>query len=319
MCGIAGIMYSSPQRRVDPGMLDRMARTIAHRGPNDSSVWTTGGVGLAHRRLSIIDLEGGHQPIGNEDGSIQIIFNGEIYNYRDLRSDLQARGHVMRTDSDTEVLVHSYEEWGDDFVDAAAGHVRVRDLGRAWPAPAPGPGPARDQAALHLPGPREAAVRLRAQGDPLRAERGPGGRRQALEEYLAFGRTLGERSIFRGDREVASGPRRCGVVRLARAGAAALLAARARADETLSVAEWQRGGSRQGHRCGQGASRRRRAGRRLPERRAGLQHRRRLRQCARRSAAADVLDRIRRAAVQRAALREGCRGRRSAPATPNRS
>lgn len=97
-------------------VLRSVADQIAHRGPDAYGDYAQEGVGLAHRRLSIIDLEGGNQPIGNEDDSIQIVFNGEIYNYRQLRQNLMARGHRFRTESDTEVLVHLYEERGPGFV-----------------------------------------------------------------------------------------------------------------------------------------------------------------------------------------------------------
>ena len=93
-----------------------MSDAIAHRGPDGGGAWFGDGVGLAHRRLSIIDLEGGRQPLGNEDDSVQVVFNGEIYNYRELRHDLEQRGHVFRTHSDTEVLVHLYEELGGEMV-----------------------------------------------------------------------------------------------------------------------------------------------------------------------------------------------------------
>lgn len=115
MCGIAGFL-SHDRRPADVALLRRMADAIAHRGPDCSGVWTDDGVGLAHRRLSIIDLDGGRQPLGNEDESIQVVFNGEIYNYRELRDDLEQRGHIFRTHSDTEVLVHLYEELGGEMV-----------------------------------------------------------------------------------------------------------------------------------------------------------------------------------------------------------
>jgi asparagine synthase (glutamine-hydrolysing) len=98
-----------------------MGDAIAHRGPDAEGFWTDPGLGLVHRRLSIIDLGGGDQPIGNEDGSVQVVFNGEIYNYRDLRADLEKRGHRFRTNSDTEVLVHLYEEHGAALVDRLRG------------------------------------------------------------------------------------------------------------------------------------------------------------------------------------------------------
>jgi asparagine synthase (glutamine-hydrolysing) len=121
MCGIAGIIYADRHRSVEAGLLKAMGDAIAHRGPDAEGFWTEPGVGLAHRRLSIIDLEGGDQPIGNEDGSIQVIFNGEIYNYQELRRGLEARGHQFRTRSDTEVLVHLYEEQGADLVERLRG------------------------------------------------------------------------------------------------------------------------------------------------------------------------------------------------------
>ncbi len=116
MCGITGYLHSDRQQPSHPQLLRRMSDAIAHRGPDGSGAWFGDGVGLAHRRLSIIDLEGGRQPLGNEDDSVQVVFNGEIYNYRELRDDLLKRGHVFRTHSDTEVLVHLYEEFGGEMV-----------------------------------------------------------------------------------------------------------------------------------------------------------------------------------------------------------
>ena len=121
MCGIAGYLtrQSSPDL---PTTLRRMAAAISHRGPDDEGFLETSSrdgttrIGLAHRRLSIIDLASGHQPLGNEDGSVQVVFNGEIYNFQELRDELIARGHAFRTHSDTETIVHAYEEWGDDCV-----------------------------------------------------------------------------------------------------------------------------------------------------------------------------------------------------------
>lgn len=116
MCGIAGIYYRDRCRPVDRTVLHAMAGAIEHRGPDAEGLWSAPGIGLAHRRLSIVDLAGGDQPIDNEDGSVQVIFNGEIYNYRELRHKMLARGHRFRTQSDTEVLVHLYEEYGEDLV-----------------------------------------------------------------------------------------------------------------------------------------------------------------------------------------------------------
>lgn len=111
MCGIVGVI-NRDGRNVDAGLLKAMTDTLRHRGPDGDGYHRFGNVGFGHRRLSIIDVETGRQPMSNEDGTVWVTFNGEIYNFRDLRKDLEKRGHVFRTHSDTEVLVHGYEEWG---------------------------------------------------------------------------------------------------------------------------------------------------------------------------------------------------------------
>ncbi len=116
MCGIAGIVHADGQGQVPQHILKQMCDTIAHRGPDDEGFYTKGNVGLGMRRLSIIDLAGGHQPISNEDGSAWIVFNGEIYNFQSLRAELQAKGHEFATNTDTEAIVHAYEEYGEDCV-----------------------------------------------------------------------------------------------------------------------------------------------------------------------------------------------------------
>jgi asparagine synthase (glutamine-hydrolysing) len=122
MCGISGKLYFDQNRRVAKEELLRMAGTLAHRGPDGEGAWVHGNVGLAHRRLAIIDLrpEAG-QPMSNEDGSIRITFNGEIYNFHELRKNLEARGHTFRTNSDTEAIVHAYEEYGRDCLQKLRG------------------------------------------------------------------------------------------------------------------------------------------------------------------------------------------------------
>lgn len=117
MCGICGSIAPQP---LDAGMIQRMSDSLAHRGPDDAGIHLEGTVGLGHRRLSIIDLNGGRQPIHNEDGSIWIVFNGEIYNYRELRARLEDR-HQFATASDTEVIVHLYEEMGERCVEELRG------------------------------------------------------------------------------------------------------------------------------------------------------------------------------------------------------
>ena len=115
MCGIAGI-FNLDGAPVDRVLLQDMLRMLAHRGPDDSGIHVENGVGLAHARLSILDLAGGHQPMCNEDSSLWITFNGEIFNYLELKKDLLARGHTFATRSDTEVILHLYEEKGEDCV-----------------------------------------------------------------------------------------------------------------------------------------------------------------------------------------------------------
>jgi asparagine synthase (glutamine-hydrolysing) len=116
MCGIVGIFDTRGSRSIDRGMLARMNETQHHRGPDEADLYIEPGVGFGHRRLSVIDVAAGLQPLGNEDGSVMVCYNGEIYNYRELTAELQALGHTFRTRCDTEVIVHAWEEWGEDCV-----------------------------------------------------------------------------------------------------------------------------------------------------------------------------------------------------------
>ena len=120
MCGIAGVYYFDG-REPSVSLLKAMTDVIRHRGPDDSGFRTEPGIGLGFRRLSIIDLQEGHQPLCNEDGSIWIVFNGEIYNYKALRRELTEQGHTFRTNTDTEVIVHLYEQYGERCVDKLRG------------------------------------------------------------------------------------------------------------------------------------------------------------------------------------------------------
>ena len=116
MCGIAGLFYPSTPKPVDPGRVRAMADAQAHRGPDGAGVWTAPGVGLGHRRLSIIDVEGSPQPMLSADGAIAITYNGEIYNFAVLRTELEGQGAIFRTAGDTEVLLHAWDAWGPEML-----------------------------------------------------------------------------------------------------------------------------------------------------------------------------------------------------------
>jgi len=121
MCGIVGIVNFDPREPVDEARLKRMRDILRHRGPDGEGLWIEGPVGLGHRRLAIVDVASGHQPMTNEDESSWIVYNGETYNHVELRSGLEARGHVYRTRSDTETILHLYEEEGDRCVERLRG------------------------------------------------------------------------------------------------------------------------------------------------------------------------------------------------------
>jgi asparagine synthase (glutamine-hydrolysing) len=121
VCGICGTLLFDRAATLPPSLLKQMADTISHRGPDDEGYYVSGPVGLGFRRLSIIDINSGHQPLSNEDGTIWIVFNGEIYNYQELRAFLLSKGHLFKTRSDTEVIVHLYEELGPGCLDKLRG------------------------------------------------------------------------------------------------------------------------------------------------------------------------------------------------------
>ena len=132
MCGFAALAALGASPPPTDAELQAMIRAVEHRGPDGLSTQVDGTVGLAHARLSIIDLEGGWQPIHNEDRSVWVVFNGEIFNYVELRRDLEAQGHRFYTHSDTECIVHLYEQYGDDFVQHLNGQfgIALHDLRR---------------------------------------------------------------------------------------------------------------------------------------------------------------------------------------------
>lgn len=210
MCGIAGFVV--PSATIDSGsVLRAMAHAIAHRGPDDEGFLeadTRDGahrIGLAHRRLSIIDLSTGHQPLDNETGSVQIVFNGEIYNFEDLRTELIAAGHSFRTRSDTETIVHAYEQWGTDCVERFRGMFAFA----IWDADRQRLFLARDRFGkkpLYLAEHRGAL----AFGSEIKALLAFPGRRvevdrDAIVDYLAYRYVPGPATLFRGIRKLMPG------------------------------------------------------------------------------------------------------------------
>lgn len=202
MCGIAGLFQpDDPPNRVE---LEKMSEPLCHRGPDDEGYYQDGPLGFAHRRLSIIDLETGQQPITNEDGSIVVVFNGEIYNYRNLREALQKRGHSFTTATDTEVLVHAYEEYGLDFLNHLSGMFAFA----LWDGDAEQVVLARDQIGikpLYVAGlgkthehPRQPAIAFGSELPSVLASEIPHGGldRDAMARYFAFGFVPAPRTAF---------------------------------------------------------------------------------------------------------------------------
>ena len=205
MCGICGIFHFDPAQRVNRDLLKAMNRQIVHRGPDDDGFFVENNVGLAMRRLSIIDIQTGHQPLSNEDGSVWIVFNGEIYNHQNLRKELQARGHRYRTKSDTETIVHLYEEYGQQCVE----HLRGMFAFAIWDRSQRGLFIARDRLGIK-------PLYYRYDGNTLlfgseikailaypgvKPEFNPG----SLAEYLAFGYLAGAESMYAGVRKLLPG------------------------------------------------------------------------------------------------------------------
>ncbi|PYV69323.1 MAG: asparagine synthase (glutamine-hydrolyzing) [Acidobacteria bacterium] len=205
MCGICGIFYRDKRRAIDPDTLAQMNWRIAHRGPDDDGFFIEENIGLAMRRLSIIDLKTGHQPITNEDESLWIVYNGEIYNHQQLRDDLQARGHRYKSKSDTESILHLYEEYGPGSV----AHLRGMFAFAIWDRRSRRLFLARDRLGIKplyyrwdgqtlLFGSEIKAILAYPQ---LKAEFNPG----TLREYLAFGYIAGAETMFAGIRKLLPG------------------------------------------------------------------------------------------------------------------
>ncbi|MGA7225214.1 MAG: asparagine synthase (glutamine-hydrolyzing) [Candidatus Acidiferrales bacterium] len=205
MCGICGVFYLRSERVVERGTLAAMNREIVHRGPDDEGFYLSGNVGLAIRRLSIIDLHTGHQPIANEDSSIWIVFNGEIYNHQELRKSLEQKGHRYRSHSDTESIIHLYEEYGQNCVR----HLRGMFAFAIWDAKRRVLFAARDRLGI------KPLYYLRTDEFLLFASEikallaHPGARaefnRSALPEYLTFGYLAGSETMFAGIQKLLPG------------------------------------------------------------------------------------------------------------------
>jgi asparagine synthase (glutamine-hydrolysing) len=205
MCGIAGIIHFAQDAQVDAGVLRRMCGVMAHRGPDDDGLYLNGRVGLGMRRLSIVDLATGHQPISNEDGSVWIVFNGEIYNHAAPREQLIARGHRYRTQSDTETIVHLYEEYGRECVQ----HLRGMFAFAIWDASRRKLLLARDRLGIK-------PLYYRLSPDSLlfgseikvilaHPDMRPEFHRAALPEYLAFGYLSSAETFYGGIRKLMPG------------------------------------------------------------------------------------------------------------------
>jgi asparagine synthase (glutamine-hydrolysing) len=203
MCGIAGKVCSDRADCVDAGLIERMTETIRHRGPDDGGVWVNGPVGLGNRRLSIIDLSPrGHQPMSNEDGSVWIAFNGEIYNFAELRAELAAQGHLFRSDTDTETIVHLYERDGLDCVKRLRGMFAFA----IWDAPRRRLFAARDRLGKKPFFYYSGRDGLLFASEPKAILQDPGVPRevdaQAIRHYLTYGYVPSPWSAFRGLRKL---------------------------------------------------------------------------------------------------------------------
>ncbi len=205
MCGICGIVTFDSRHTVERETLAEMNRQIAHRGPDDAGFYFQTNVGLAMRRLSIIDVKAGHQPISNEDGTVWIVYNGEIYNHEELRRDLISRGHQYRTRTDTETIIHLYEEYGRDCVQ----HLRGMFAFAIWDTRCRRLFAARDRLGikpfyyLHDGEKFIFGSEIKA----LLAYPGVGAEfnRQVLSEYLAFGYITGPETFFTAIRKLPPG------------------------------------------------------------------------------------------------------------------
>jgi asparagine synthase (glutamine-hydrolysing) len=210
MCGIAGIYHERADRPIDREILDRMNTAIAHRGPDGAGIHQAAGIGLAHRRLAIIDRTGGHQPLFNEDGTIAVTYNGEIYNFAELFDELRSRGHVFRTHCDTEAIVHAWEEWGEDCVARFRGMFAFA----IWDSRAQTLFLARDRLGikpLHYAVLEDGSLIFGSELKAVLSHPGVGRGIDpfALEDYFAFGYVPDPKTIYRSVRKLAPGHTLC--------------------------------------------------------------------------------------------------------------
>lgn len=205
MCGICGQFNFASESPVESEMIHRMTQTMAHRGPDDEGYFVSGSLGLGFRRLSIIDLEGGHQPMFDLERTVCVVFNGEIYNYKELRQELASRGHSFRTNSDTEVIIYGYKEWGTQVLSRLNGMfgLAIWDLSRERLVIA------RDAMGIKMIYYRldhgslrfGSEIRPIIAGDVTKPEVDP----SALKLFLRFRYTPSPLTIFRGVRKLAAG------------------------------------------------------------------------------------------------------------------
>src|SRR4051794_952620 len=211
MCGIAGFADNrpdpgaAPRNDADFPLVHRMCEVIRHRGPDDEGIHVEAGVGLGMRRLSIIDLSTGNQPIHNEDRSVWLVFNGEIYNYRELRAELERAGHAFYTSSDTETIVHAYEQWGE----AAFGRLRGMFGIALWDRPQRTLLLARDRPGMKPLHYVERGGRLYF-GSEIKSLLAAGAVEReidlaALDHYLSFLYAPRDRSLFKGVKKLPPG------------------------------------------------------------------------------------------------------------------
>src|SRR2546427_1623657 len=205
MCGICGQFNFGRNESVQPDTIRRMTQTMVHRGPDDDGYFISGALGLGFRRLSIIDLAGGHQPMSDAEETVWVILNGEIYNFKELRAELEGRGHLFQTRSDTEVIIHGYKEWGTGVLNRLNGMFGLA----IWDVKKRGLVVARDAMGIKLIYYRLASGQLTFGSEirPILASESsrPEVDPVALNLFLRFRYTPSPLTIFQGIRKLAPG------------------------------------------------------------------------------------------------------------------